>query len=152
MKVLVLGKGFLGKEFEEMGYEVWGRDKFNFKFDDRYEYGIFEDYDAIVNCIGISNTRYCELPQNIEHVVELNGSLPSFLSHICKRHTIYEIATEMLDRKGTKMSGAELRKSQGLYLVNNVMDISKLKQYYQPPTVEYAIKKCYDNMKNKGVV
>ena len=31
MKILVLGKGFLGKEFERNGFEnVWGRDKFSF--------------------------------------------------------------------------------------------------------------------------
>ena len=29
-RVLVLGKGFLGKEYEKHGYTVWGRDKFEF--------------------------------------------------------------------------------------------------------------------------
>jgi hypothetical protein len=62
------------------------------------------------------------------------------------RHTICEIA-EMLGKKGGgKMSGAELRKQQGLFLVNNVMDISKLKKFYQPPKVKEAITTCQLNM------
>jgi dTDP-4-dehydrorhamnose reductase len=273
MKVLVLGKGFLGREFEEMGYEVWGRDKFDFKcYRERIDYYMqhhfpiqdFEKYDVIINCIGISNTRYCEDPENFTNVLNINGTLPRLLSWICKqynkkfvhistgclydevgrpcteedflaahcgytvskyvgemgcnkehdliirprllfsdkkmetrnnllqkllkfdtfvdelnsvtwnrtiveavqalldnnqtgvfnvanegRHTIYEIATKMLGREGTKMSGEQLRKSQGLHLVNNVMDISKLKQFYQPPTVEKAIETCYNNLKKK---
>jgi hypothetical protein len=41
----------------------------------------------------------------------------------------------------------QLREEQGLYLVNNVMDISKLKKYYQPTNIETAIKLCYNELK-----
>lgn len=268
MKVLVLGKGFLGREFEEMGYEVWGRDKLD--FDKHTKLDILKPYDAIINCIGISNTRYCEDPENFERVMNVNGNVPRILSQLSEyyrnekkikivhistgclydeigrpcteedflsahcgytvskyvgemgcnkehdiilrprllfsdkimttrnnliqkllkfdtfvdelnsvtwnrtiveatqalldadasgvfnvanegRHTIYEIATQMLGKGGTKMSGEELIKSQGLHLVNNVMDISKLKQYYTPAPVEEAIKYCYNKIVSSSV-
>ena len=259
MKILVLGKGFLGQEFESMGYEVWGKDRLVLRRDTQLEF--LGDYDVVINCIGISDTRFCELPENFPKVLQTNSSLPYGLSRGCEfyetkfvhistgclydeigrpcseddflaahcgytvskyageigcnkdrdlilrprllfsdkrmnthnnllqklpkfnsfvdelnsvtwnktiveatqalldheqtgvfnvanegRHTIYEIATEMLGLKGDKMSGEQLRSSQGLYLVNNVMDISKLKQFYQPVSVEKAVEICYDNM------
>lgn len=41
---------------------------------------------------------------------------------------------------------AELHKSQGLYLVNNVMDLSKLKQFYIPRDAIAEFKWCKENM------
>lgn len=266
MKIAVLGKGFLGQEYEEMGYDVLGRDKFQIQVWDEYtNRNIFEplkDYDVIVNCIGQSNTRYCEDPANFDEIMFTNGTVPKILSEYCKqndkkfvhistgclydetgrpcteedflathcaytvskfagemgcdkerdlilrprllfndkkqaghnnliqklmkfdtyidefnsvtwnrtiveamqalldaeqvgvfnvanegRHTIHEIA-KMIGKTGEKMSGAELRKGQGLFLVNNVMDISKLKQFYLPPTVKEAITKCHFTLVN----
>jgi dTDP-4-dehydrorhamnose reductase len=257
MKIAVLGKGFLGQEFESMGYEVWGRDKFDAtNINNLQLIKAFEHVDVIINCIGISDTRYCEDPKNFEEIMHVNGHVPKVLSQYCQAtnkkfvhistgclydeigrpcteedflathcaytvskyvgergcdttrdlimrprlifsdkkqtghnnliqklmkfdtfvdefnsvtwnktiveavqalldekqsgifnvanegiHTIHEIA-QMLGRNGEKISGAELRKSQGLYLVNNVMDISKLRQFYLPPTVSKAISYC----------
>jgi dTDP-4-dehydrorhamnose reductase len=42
----------------------------------------------------------------------------------------------------------EIRQSQGLYLVNNVMDISKLKEYYQPPR---ATEEVYDAITQQNI-
>ena len=41
---------------------------------------------------------------------------------------------------------SELHKSQGLYLVNNVMDLSKLKEFYHPRDAIEEFKWCYNNM------
>lgn len=257
MKIVVLGRGFLGQEFEKMGYEVWDRKRFNFST----SVDVLVDYDVVINCIGISNTRYCEDPKNFNEIMTVNGTLPNILSRYCNTkgkkfvqistgclfdevgrpcteedfisahcnytvskyagemscnketdlilrprllfsdtkmdthnnliqkllkfdtfvdefnsvtwnktiveatqalldagvsgifnianegvHTIYDIATKMLGKSGAKMSGEELRKSQGLFLVNNVMDLTKLKKYYQPETVENAIKECYKEL------
>jgi dTDP-4-dehydrorhamnose reductase len=42
----------------------------------------------------------------------------------------------------------EIRQSQGLYLVNNVMDISKLEQYFRPPMV---IAEVYDAITRQNI-
>jgi dTDP-4-dehydrorhamnose reductase len=36
----------------------------------------------------------------------------------------------------------EVRKQQGLHLVNNTLDLSKLKQYFTPPNIECEILRC----------
>lgn len=81
-KVLVLGRGFLGREFERRGFEVWGRDKFD------YVNGItgIGDYDVIVNCIAKSGTRWCEDVRNFEEAFRVNASLPMALSHWCREN------------------------------------------------------------------
>lgn len=265
MKIVVLGRGFLGQEFESMGYEVWGRDKFEVVKESGWsnyaiksnDDNLLKNYDVIINCIGISDTRYCEDPKNFQEIMHTNGAIPAFLSEYCRTrntkfvhistgclydevgrpcteedflathcaytvskyagekgcdperdlimrprlifsdkeqtghnnliqklmkfdvfvdefnsvtwnktiveavqalldqnqvgifnvanegiHTIHDIA-RMIGKDGEKMSGAELRKSQGLFLVNNVMDISKLRQFYLPPTVREAVTKCH---------
>lgn len=42
----------------------------------------------------------------------------------------------------------EIRQSQGLYLVNNIMDISKLEEYYQPPRV---VEEVYDALTQQNI-
>ena len=44
------------------------------------------------------------------------------------------------------VSQEELHKSQGLYLVNNVMDLSKLKQFYSPRDAVEEFKWCKQNL------
>lgn len=45
------------------------------------------------------------------------------------------------------ITGYELRKQQGLYLVNNTMDISKLKQFYIPNNTIAEVKELFGRMK-----
>lgn len=47
-------------------------------------------------------------------------------------YTISDIAESIGLNTTNKITQEELHKSQNLYLVNNVMDISKLKQFYKP--------------------
>jgi nucleoside-diphosphate-sugar epimerase len=80
-KIAVLGRGFLGREFERMGYTVFGRDGFSFREDQ--DMGILDGFNAIVNCIGISDTRYCEDRSNFSEVMSVNADLPAMLSTYC---------------------------------------------------------------------
>ena len=258
-KVLVLGKGFLGKQFEKNGYIVWGRDKFDWSENFHQDEMMFSDYDFIVNTIGCSNTRWCENPDNWDALERTNSMLPGWLSkcsqelgyklvHIssgcvydqnnepqtedgflashcryvvsklsgefncnperdlilrprlffgesedknnllCKLSRFDKFLTEMNSYtsvqtiveateallKGNasgifnvaqegysnlheiakwigkenppKMSGSQLRDQEGLYLVNNILDISKLKEYYQPRTIQEEIMSCWDKL------
>lgn len=42
------------------------------------------DFDGVVNCIGISDTRFCEDPKNWDEISFVNGTLPKHLSTFCK--------------------------------------------------------------------
>jgi len=253
MKILVLGGGFLGSTFGDYGYDVAGRDMFEWDVsrgeptqNSVYLEDKFKEYDAVVNCIAKSDTRWCEDPDNFEELMGINADAPNYLSGVCERtgvqfvhistgclydsrgqgkssetdfksahcnyvvskwagecrlsdkdlilrprllfdakpaegrnnlieklskfdsfldefnsvtsndtivdatlallhkkqsggfnvandgvYTIHEMATA-LGFKGGKMKQEELHKSEGLFLVNNVMDLTKLKQFYQP--------------------
>jgi len=85
-KILVLGRGYLGKEFERHGIETWGRDKFDIdgggSVEDQLD--LLDEYDVIVNCIGKSNTRWCENPDNFDEALFINGFFPGILSDYCE--------------------------------------------------------------------
>lgn len=99
-KVLVLGRGFLGKQFEKNGYTVWGRGRFDLNVVDidltyiDFWSNMFEGFDIIINCIGNANTRFCENADNWDEVFKVNSELPKFLSNLCN----------MLDKKFVQIS------------------------------------------------
>jgi dTDP-4-dehydrorhamnose reductase len=109
-KMLVLGKGYLGKEFERHGIEVWGRDKFNVDFvTGKFNNKTLDDlneYDTVINCIGKSNTRWCEDPENFDEMIFVNGHLPKILSNHCKENNIkfVHISTGCLYDDTTKVN------------------------------------------------
>jgi dTDP-4-dehydrorhamnose reductase len=88
--VLVLGNGYLGKEFARRKFEVWGRDKFEFQEQDnvyrtwKLIEPALQKYHTIVNCIAKSNTRWCEDPANLKEALFINGQLPACLSTYCR--------------------------------------------------------------------
>jgi dTDP-4-dehydrorhamnose reductase len=83
MKIKVLGRGFLGREFERMGYEVLGRDRFDADLALFDYHDFLGDADAVVNCIGKSDRLWCEDPANCDAVTLANSDLPSMLSKYC---------------------------------------------------------------------
>lgn len=90
-KTLVLGRGFVGKEFERYGFTVKDRSYVNVDeiIEGTYSKVFIEElldgkYDNIVNCIGISDTRYCEDKNNWLKVQTINGDFVRHLSNICK--------------------------------------------------------------------
>lgn len=87
-RIIVLGKGFLGKEFERQGFEVWGRDQFNINGNEEcgfiYNYlSKLDNFDIIINCIAKSNTRWCEDRANFPIAMFTNGLLPRWFSEYC---------------------------------------------------------------------
>jgi len=89
-KILILGRGYLGREYERHGFEVWGRDKFEMTPDFECTLEALHtrlgSYDTIVNCIGKSNTRWCEESRNFPEALLINGQLPGVLSAYCRQY------------------------------------------------------------------
>ena len=83
-KVIVLGRGFLGKTFERYGFEVWDRKSPFTKPGGFHDFKSLDKFDVIINCIGKSNTRWCEDPKNFEEALDVNYYLPFNLSNYCK--------------------------------------------------------------------
>ena len=254
-KVLVLGRGYLGREFERHGYTVWGSDSpFCTKQDNKYHYdwASLDKFSVIINCIGKSNTRWCET--HFEEAYQTNALFVKTLSEYCHEHdiklvhistgclydrshvpnretdfivahcnytvtkwageqyclpedlivrprlffgghvgennllcklhrfekfcttldslastlvvveavetlllneqcgifnvgcdgfiSIYDIG-KLVGISRPEMTSEELRTREKLYLVNNVMDISKLKKFYSPPHIDGEIRRCW---------
>ena len=253
MKIIVLGRGFLGKKFEQKGFEVWGKDKFTLEpLNTKEMMDKLNGYDTVINCIAKSNTRWCE--NHFHEALWSNGHIPTFLSDYCRKnnkkfvhistgclydsgsypytegdfmatHCNYTVTkwvgekglnekdlvlrprllfgdfedkgnllcklpkfTRYLDAfnsyisvsvlvdaiitllehkqsgifnvacdgistvmnlaktvglKGIGITEDELHQQEHLYLVNNIMNIDKLKQFYQPPDLITEIKRCW---------
>jgi len=91
MKIAVLGNGFLGKEFARQGFTVFGRADINITNPIHtwtYEWEKLKEYDVIINCIGKSNTRWCEDNNNFNEMMHINANLPQVLSDFCKVNSI----------------------------------------------------------------
>lgn len=85
MKIAILGNGYLAQAFRKST-------KHQYSIVDRWRcYSIssvdflenikeLAEADVIVNCIGISDTRYCESQENFEKIKLINGELPGLLS------------------------------------------------------------------------
>lgn len=271
-KVIVLGDGFLGNAFKRAGYEVWGRDKFEWNgpsFPPEFLRGMLrgKDVEAVVNTIGISDTRFCEDDNNWDLIHSVNGILPGYLSRQCgglarfvhistgclydknngvgqkesdfkAAHCNYVVSkwigeigcdaeediilrprllfdsaapaegkrnnllckmsgfTQFLDEYNTvtsldtiveatqalldadaygifnvgqtgaytiaymaeqlgltvekKLKQEDLHASQGLYLVNNLMDLSKLREFYEPRNTITELKRCWEELHTQG--
>ena len=96
-KIVVLGKGFLGKAFEGYDATVLDRSEFEYNFRNwnadtvAYQIGkIVDKYNpvCIVNCIGSANTRQCEDPNFWSVARAINGDLPELLSEACYEHGV----------------------------------------------------------------
>jgi len=57
--------------------------------------------------------------------------------------TVKELA-DAIGLEGVGITEGELHEREHLYLVNNVMDLTKLKQFYQPPDLMDEIKRCWE--------
>ncbi len=104
-KVLVLGKGFLGREFERQGFTVWGRDKFEYnrtidgKKHGKSSWFIYDrdeamKYDVVINTIGMTSTRACE--KNPQEALNVNGHLVESLHRIFEHAKFVQISTGCL--------------------------------------------------------
>lgn len=88
-KVIVLGEGFVGSTFRRLGYKVVGREVYGdveniiYSPEAFFELSDIRNADVIINCIGISDTRYCEDRKNWDEVHMVNGMFPIVLSRSC---------------------------------------------------------------------
>jgi len=88
-KVVVLGNGYVGSELGKRGYKVLGKDEFLFTTEEGYDlFDKLEDYDVIINCIGKSNTRWCQQNENHKEASTVNSLLPYLLSTHCIKRNI----------------------------------------------------------------
>lgn len=261
--IIILGKGFLGKKFEQKGFEVLGKDEFYIKQEDseqakKEQLSILNNYNIVINCIGKSNTRWCERRENFNEALFSNGIVPGILSKHCKakgirfvhistgclyddnkspqkedgfkvahcnyvvtkwageqgcsdenlilrprlyfgdfkdknnllcklphfkkflielnsytsidvivdatiklfeneQSGIFNVACEgyatiidlarLIGLDGEEITGQQLKESEKLYLVNNIMNLSKLKRFYQPPRLETEVIRCWEKIK-----
>lgn len=54
-----------------------------------------------------------------------------------------EIAKWLGIKEPQVMTETDLHKQEGIYLVHNVMDLGKLKQFYQPPDLKTELLRCF---------
>lgn len=80
-KFLVVGKGFLGKEFERNGHDL-------IKRTDIHEIIDFSQYKGLVNCVGFCETRECERPENTSYLTYLNIDVVTELRDIATSNDI----------------------------------------------------------------
>lgn len=111
---LILGNGFLGKEFIRHGYKYFTTSEqlrfktpkeneiapddipapiqFLSKLENIIDYLEINDgvkIDTVINCIGKADTRYCEEKANFNSdVLHINGFLPELLSRFCKERDL----------------------------------------------------------------
>lgn len=66
------------------------------------------------------------------------------------RYTIAEMASYLGFEVECELSQEDLHESQGLYLVNNLMDLSKLQQFYQPRDTLQELERCWTLLQMEG--
>lgn len=81
----------------------------------------------------------------VEAIEALLESKQSGIFNVCNTgsYTVHEMA-ESLGFKGGKIKQEDLHKSQGLFLVNNVMDTTKLEQFYAPRDTIVELQRCQE--------
>jgi len=83
-KILVLGNGYVGSAFAAKGYTVLSRKEF--EYNEKKDFRkLMRRYNpkCIINCIGRTNTRWCEESENFMEALYVNGNLPYELSGFC---------------------------------------------------------------------
>jgi len=123
---IILGNGFLGNTFKRHGYTVLGRSEFDYPHNLRLflEYLMDKKPKVLINTIGISDTRYCELRSNIKEVMLVNSELPRCLSKTCSDMGIkfVHISTGCLyDSKNGQVSETEFPTCHCVYTASKLL-------------------------------
>lgn len=86
---MVLGNGFLAQCFNRNGFKIYGRKQIGsveqllYKIELLKDLPEFKNAKYIINCIGKSDTRYCENRNNFKEVLNVNGMFTKILSELC---------------------------------------------------------------------
>jgi dTDP-4-dehydrorhamnose reductase len=119
---------------------------------------LFDDrsWDMNLLCKLVKFNKLCNNLDSITSLNVLKNAIFILLENECTG--VFNVAcdgyTSMLEIGKTlgldkdETSIEEIRLQQGLHLVNNVMDISKLKQYYKPPHILDEVRSCYNRLNN----
>jgi dTDP-4-dehydrorhamnose reductase len=97
------------------------------------------EFNSVTSCDTIVDAVNVLIDNNLSGVFNVANS---------GTYTIYEMALS-LGLVGDKISQEELHSTQGLFLVNNVMDISKLEKVYTPPDTISELMRCGKLLKNE---
>ena len=110
------------------------------------------------------NNLLCKLPKFKRFLTELNSYtsldiLVDAINVLLKENesgifnvagegyaTVMDLA-EYIGFYGEGISEKELHDSEKLYLINNIMDISKLKRFYNPPKLKDEVLRCWGELK-----
>lgn len=100
MKKCVLGNGYIGSAFKNAGYDCLDRSQLNVSnigdWSMRYVLETsLNEYDVIVNCIAITDTKWTEYPENFAQVYKTNSNFVANLSAYCasKNKKLVHIST-----------------------------------------------------------
>ena len=118
---IVLGRGFLGSEFERQGFTVYGRDMLTFPCHELCE--ILAPFDTIINCIGSADTRHCEDASKWQETYFVNAYVPKILSDHCHRYhkKFVQISTGCVyDKNNTQQSESAFTASHCRYVVSKL--------------------------------
>jgi len=86
MKKCVLSDGYIGSAYKEAGYNCINRKQYDCLRDsfDKLE-TLLQDYDVVVNCIAITDTKWSEQKENFRTVWKVNADFVDKLSLYCNK-------------------------------------------------------------------
>ncbi|MDA1192341.1 MAG: sugar nucleotide-binding protein, partial [Candidatus Poribacteria bacterium] len=90
---------------------------------------------------------------NVEEVVNatrvlLDADASGVFNVACDGYlTVYDIA-QLIGLRGGKIHADTLHRQEGLFLVNNILDLSKLKQFYQPKRLVDSVLDSHARLQN----
>jgi dTDP-4-dehydrorhamnose reductase len=110
------------------------------------------------------NNLLCKLPTFQRYVTELNSytsvdvvveAMECLLGEgqqgvfnvACEGNAAVKDVASWIGWEGTGITGSELVQTEHLHLINNTMSISKLKKFYQPPSLKAEVLRCWEKMR-----
>jgi nucleoside-diphosphate-sugar epimerase len=86
MKKCVLGNGYIGSAYAENGFDCINKKQFEYLKDDFSKLEeLLEPYDVVINCIGITDTKWSEVRENFPIVWDVNAIFIRAVSAYCHK-------------------------------------------------------------------
>lgn len=86
MKKCVLSDGYIGSAYREAGYDCINREQYDCLRDsfEKLE-ALLQDYDVVINCIAVTDTKWSEQKENFRTVWNVNADFVDKLSLYCNK-------------------------------------------------------------------
>jgi nucleoside-diphosphate-sugar epimerase len=120
----------------------------------RLLFGDFMDRNNLL-CKLTSFTHFVAKQNSYTSLNVLVDAIIRLLKH--EQHGVFNVACDeyasvveiakWVGLSGKPINGLQLRRREGIHLINNIMDISKLKAFYKPPALKDEIMRCWEAMK-----